>query len=96
MKRDEVLRILREHRRELEEFQVKKLALFGSVARDEAKANSDVDVLVEFEDTATFDRYMDLKFYLEDCLRCRVDLVTFDTLKPRLRPRVESEAIYVP
>jgi predicted nucleotidyltransferase len=44
------------------------LALFGSVARDEATAESDVDLLVEFEGGATFDRYMDLKFFLEECL----------------------------
>ena len=96
MKRDDVLRILREHHQELKDFQVKKLALFGSVARDEARANSDVDLLVEFEGRPTFDQYMDLKFFLEDLFGVAVDLVTVDTLKPRLRPRVESEAIDVP
>jgi predicted nucleotidyltransferase len=50
MKRDEVIRVLREHRGELrEQFGVKSLALFGSVARDEATGTSDVDLLVEFE-----------------------------------------------
>ena len=49
MRRDEVLRILREHRHELAQFRVTSLALFGSVARDEARADSDVELLVEFE-----------------------------------------------
>lgn len=95
MKRENVLRILSAHREELKNFQVKALALFGSVARDEATAKSDVDLLVEVEGGATFDRYMELKFFLEDCLGCRVDLVTRDALKPRVRPQVEREAIHV-
>jgi predicted nucleotidyltransferase len=54
-----------------------------------------VDLLVEFEGQATFDQYMDLKFYLEQLLGCQVDLVTRQALKPRLRPVVEEEALYV-
>ena len=96
MKRDEILKILRAHRDELrKQFGVKSLAVFGSVARGEAGPDSDVDILVEFEGRATFDRYMGLKFFLEDLLGRRVDLVTRKALKPRLRPYVEQEAIYV-
>ena len=74
---------------------MKSLAVFGSVARGEAGPDSDVDILVEFEGRATFDRYMGLKFFLEDLLGRRVDLVTRKALKPRMRPYVEREAIYV-
>ncbi len=95
MKRENVLRILAAHRQDLKNFHVKALALFGSVARDEATAESDVDLLAEFEGGATFDRYMDLKCFLEECLGCRIDLVTRDALKPRVRPQVEREAIHV-
>lgn len=95
MRRDQVVKLLADHRRELAQFGVKSLALFGSVARDEAQPASDVDVLVEFEGQATFDRYMDLKFYLEHLLGSRVDLVTRKALKLRLRPVVEREAVYV-
>ena len=76
-------------------FGVKRLALFGSVARDEARPDSDVDVLVEFDGPATLDRYMGLKFQLEDALGARVDLVTTTGLKSRARPVVEREAIDV-
>jgi len=93
--RDEILQLLREHKAELRrKFGVKTLAIFGSVARGEDKPESDVDVLVEFDEPATFDRYMGLKFFLEDLLGRRVDLVTRRALKPRLRPYVEREVIY--
>lgn len=95
MRLEEILERLRAHRKELAGFGVKTLALFGSVVRGEARPDSDLDVLVEFEGPATFDRYMGLKFFLEELLGCRVDLVTRKALKPRLRPYVEKEAIYV-
>ena len=95
MRRDEVLAALRAHRRDLERFGIKSLALFGSVARDEAGPESDLDLLLEFERTATFDRYMGLKLFLEDLLGCRVDLVMRKALKARLLPSVELEAVRV-
>ncbi len=95
MKREEILQRLAAHREDLAAFGVKSLALFGSVARGEARPESDLDILVEFEDSTTFDRYMELKFFLEELLGCRVDLVTRKALKPRLRPYVEQEAVYV-
>jgi predicted nucleotidyltransferase len=96
MDRDEILCILNEHKAELDRFGVGSLALFGSAARNEAQANSDIDFLVEFEGPPSFSRFMDLKFYLEDLLGCPVDLVTQRALKPRLRTRVEEEAVDVP
>ena len=96
MSRDEILGILNEHRPKLLGFGVGSLALFGSIARDEAHAGNDVDILVEFDGPPSFSRFMDLKFYLEDLLGCPVDLVTRRALKPRLRTRVEEEAVDVP
>ena len=96
MTRDELIRLLTEHRGELEQFGVKTLAIFSSAARNEAWPESDVDILVEFTDSGTFDRYMGLKEFLESLLGREVDLVTRKALKPRLKPYVESEAIYVP
>ncbi|MGH2456741.1 MAG: nucleotidyltransferase family protein [Candidatus Limnocylindria bacterium] len=51
--------------------------------------------LVEYDGAATFDRYMELKFFLEDLLGRKVDLVTRNALRPRRRPSIESEAIRV-
>lgn len=95
MRRNEVLEILAQHRQILQDFGVKSLAIFGSVARDEARPESDVDILVEFDGRVTFDRYMDVKFYLEDSLGRKVDLVSGRSLNPLIRSRVEQEAIYV-
>jgi len=74
---------------------VVSLAVFGSVAREEATPDSDVDVLVEFRDAATLARYMELKTMLEQLVGRRVDLVTRKGLRDRLRPTVEKDAIRV-
>jgi predicted nucleotidyltransferase len=95
MRRDEVLDILRAHDAELEQFGIKSLALFGSVARDEAHPQSDLDLLLEFDGPGTFDRYMDLKVFLEDLLGCRIDLVMKRALKPRMLSFVERDAVRV-
>lgn len=96
MQRDEALRILGEHAAELREtFGLSTLALFGSVARDEAGPESDVDVLVEFVEPETFAGYMDLKLRLEELFGRRVDLVTVAGLRERVRPYVERELIRV-
>jgi predicted nucleotidyltransferase len=95
MTKDEILRLLREHREDLTRLGVGSLALFGSAARDEADAESDVDLLVEFVSSPGFDGYMNLKFYLEDLLGRGVDLVMKSALKSWARPAVEAEAIYV-
>jgi predicted nucleotidyltransferase len=76
-------------------FAVRSLFLFGSAARGQAGPASDVDVLVEFDGPPTFDRYMDLKFHLEDLLGRRVDVVTPAALKPHMRPVVQREAVRV-
>jgi predicted nucleotidyltransferase len=95
LRREEVIAVLRGRVQDLRRFGVRSLELFGSLARDEAHAASDVDVLVEFDDGPTFDQFMDLKFFLEDLLARRVDLVTRAALKPRMRPVVEREAVRV-
>ncbi|OHD57513.1 MAG: hypothetical protein A2Y33_05710 [Spirochaetes bacterium GWF1_51_8] len=79
-----------------EEYKVKRLGIFGSVARNESTGESDLDLLVEFEEgEATFDHYMDLKFYIEDNLEIKVDLVTKAALRKEYRDQVLEETIYV-
>lgn len=95
MRRDKALSLLRASQAQLGKFHVKSLALFGSVARDEAGPESDLDLLLEFDGPATFDLYMGLKLFLEDLLGCRVDLVMRKALKPRMLPSVEREAVRV-
>ena len=93
MERDRILSILRDHPELRETFGVESLSLFGSSARDEARPDSDVDLLVQFDSPATFDRYMGLRMCLEDLLGVKVDLVTTKGLRDRLRAGVEAEAV---
>ena len=95
MRRDEALAILSAHREELRQLGVRSLAIFGSVARDEAGPDSDVDVLVEFNGPATFAGYMDLKELLQAMLARPVDLTTVQALKPGLRRRIEGDLVRV-
>ena len=95
MRRDAVLKILESHTTELQRFGVKTLRLFGSVARDEAADGSDVDLIVGFEKPPGFSSFMKLRIFLEDLLGARVDLVTENGLRDRVRPYVEKEAIRV-
>ena len=96
MKREEVLRILSQHRSQFEQRHgVRFIALFGSMARDQDSPESDIDLLVEFATRPGFDGYMRLKEHLESVLGQRVDLVMTGALKPSLRPEIEREAIRV-
>jgi len=96
MNRDEVLALLAKNKKFLEsQYGVRRLALFGSIARQTAGADSDVDVLVEFAGPATARRYFGVQFHLEDLLGRPVDLVTEKALRPELRPIIEREAIGV-
>ena len=89
---EQVLERLRAHRGRLAELGVASLSVFGSVARGESRPDSDVDFLVEFDGPATFDRYMPLKFFLEDVLNRRIDLLTRQGIRPELRSFIEQDA----
>jgi predicted nucleotidyltransferase len=92
MTREEILDVLATHRQRLSELAVHELALFGSHARNEATEDSDIDFVVEFT-TKSFDRYMELREFLESILDRRVDLVLKSAIKPRLRERILREAV---
>jgi len=93
MIKDKVIALLKEHKNELKRLHVKSIYLFGSVARGEERPNSDIDVLVVFEGASTFDNYMDLKFFLEELLGRKVDLITEAGLRPELKKSVQEDLI---
>lgn len=95
MKLEDLLKLLKKNSPRLKRLGVKSLALFGSTVRNEATPTSDIDVMVTFKSPPTFDQYIDTRFFLEDLLGCKVDLVTEDGLKPLVRAEVEKEAVYV-
>ena len=94
--RQQILAALAAHQPDLvQRFGVRRIALFGSAARDELTDQSDVDVLVEFSGPASIDGYFGLKDHLEALLGRPVDLVTERGLKPRARRHVEKDLIRV-
>lgn len=93
MIKNQVLRLLKDCRTDLTKYHVKALYLFGSVARDEESPHSDVDILVSFDNSPTFDLFMDLKFFLEDLFKRKVDLITESGLRPELRKNVNKDLI---
>jgi hypothetical protein len=95
MRRDEVLAIVKAHQAKLQELGVKSLDVFGSVARDEARPDSDVDFLVEFSRPVVFFDFFRIQHYLEDILGRDIDLGTQDALREHLREPVLKDAIRV-
>ena len=95
MKKARILQLLNQNLSHLEVLGVSSLALFGSVARGDFDKESDIDLLVEFTVSPSFDQYMDVKIYLEDLLQSKVDLVLEQYLRSRLKPYIQKDAIYV-
>lgn len=89
-----IKRILRNHLPELRErYSVKSLGVFGSYVRGEQKKQSDLDVLVEFEQAPSLFKYIDLENYLSDLVGIKVDLVMKKTLKPHIGQRILAEVV---
>jgi predicted nucleotidyltransferase len=96
MQRETVIRILHKEKPRLtSEFGVKKIMLFGSVARDEAGKDSDIDLLVEFNKPMGYFGFFALQDHLENLFGCHVDLGTQASLRPELKARVLEDLIHV-
>jgi uncharacterized protein len=95
MKRTETLKLVQSHQSQLNQLGVRSLNIFGSVSRDQAHAQSDVDILVELDESIGFFEFFRIKHYLEDLLQCPIDLGTVDALKEHLRKPILEEAIRV-
>ncbi len=93
--KQDVLAIIEKNQAQIRAFGVRKLGLFGSYVREQQSAESDVDLLVEFEQRKkTFDNFMQLSFFLEKLLQRRVELVTKEALSPYIGPRIIEEIEY--
>ena len=92
----DVLAILNQNLDRIRAFGVRKLGLFGSFVRNQQSAESDVDVLVEFDaKRKTFDNFMELSFFLEEKLERHVEIVTTEALSPHIGPHILAEVEYV-
>jgi hypothetical protein len=95
MTREDVLKCLGANKHKLKDFAVARLAIFGSVARDQAGAGSDVDILVEYEPDARVGlfAFVRLQRFLSELLGARVDLTTPAALRPEMKDQILREAI---
>jgi predicted nucleotidyltransferase len=93
---DDVLNTLRSHEQELRRIGVAHAAVFGSVARGDARADSDIDVMVELDDGHPMGifEYARLQLYINEILKGAADVVNRRTLKPLLRDSILREAVH--
>jgi predicted nucleotidyltransferase len=94
--KDRILGLIRGNQDRIRAYGVCKVGLFGSFVRDEQNLESDIDLLVEFEQgKKTFDNFMHLSFFLEEVLKHPVEIVTTDALSPYIGPHILKEVEYV-
>jgi len=96
--KEEVLKYLRENKEYFKKkYGIKDIYLFGSVARGEDRENSDIDLMIEFENNKfnTFDNYFDFKYELEDKFHKKLDLATKRMIRERIKRYVEKDLINV-
>ena len=92
---DEIKRKLTQCKPELKSgFQVKEIGIFGSYIRNEQNKNSDLDILVEFEEEPGLFKFIELENYLKTILKVKVDLVMKNALKPQIGRHVLNEVVY--
>jgi len=93
---DEIKEIIKKHKDELKEkYSVKEIGIFGSFVRGEAKEDSDVDILVEFEKPIGFFKFLELEEYLSNLIGREVDLVSKKALKPHIGKHILEEVVTV-
>ena len=83
-----IVEILRNH-------DVNKASLFGSIVRDELTDESDVDILIEFNGTKSLLDLARLKIELEEALKCKVDVLTYNSLHPLLKDQILAEEVEI-
>jgi len=90
MTKEKIKEIIREHKEILKKYKVKSVALFGSYVRNEQKEDSDIDLLVEFEED-TYHNFINLIFSLEELLKKEITVVSKEDLSPYIQPYVLKE-----
>jgi len=95
MNREEIIRYLRARQSELTGLGVRRLVLFGPVARNEGGPDSEVDFLVDLAPPLTFEHYLSVRDYLAGLLGRRVDLVMEDMHHPNIWPYIQADAIEI-
>jgi predicted nucleotidyltransferase len=93
---EDIVRILRDHKEELcRNYGVRELGIFGSYVRGEQRPDSDVDILVDFDEVPSLLRFVHLENHLSDLLGAKVDLVTKRALKRHIGKNILEEAVFL-
>ncbi len=96
LNKKEILDFLRTHKRELSQFSVRTIGLFGSFSRRQENVSSDIDFLVEFEaGQKSFDNFIGLIDYLESAFGKEIELVTRESVSKHILPYIEKDVEYV-
>lgn len=95
MNRNEALKLLAEHEAEIAALGVSRLAICGSVARDEAAEESDIDILVDIGEAPRWRRFCEVFDFMEEIFPCKVDLGQFHTIRREVRDNIAKDTIYV-
>lgn len=94
--KEDLATIILSRRKEIENFGVKKVGLFGSFVKGRQNEQSDVDLFIEFlQGKKNFRNFMGLAFFLEDVLNRKVEIVTPESLSPYLKPHILKDVEYV-
>ncbi len=94
--RDDAIQIIANHRQEIAELGVAAIGLIGSVARDEAQAGSDLDVVIDLPpEHQTLREYFAIIDFLEAQFGSHVDVLMLDTLRPRFRRAIERDVVWI-
>ena len=92
--KNSIISFLKENKQIIQEkYDVNKIGLFGSFARDEATKDSDIDILVDMK--SSFDNFFELKYFLEDAFQTKVDLGKEKNLRLLVKEQIKKELIYV-
>ena len=92
----EIKKILTEHKPELKEkYQVNKIGIFGSYARNEQSKKSDLDILVDFKNPVGLFKQAGLWNYLDNITKMKTDMVCFKKIRPELKKNILHEVVYL-
>jgi hypothetical protein len=93
---DEIKEILMQHKKELRQaHRIKKVGIFGSLARGDQNKRSDIDLLAEFEEPVSLLDLVGAELYLRKILKTKVDLIPKEDIRPELKKRILKETVYV-
>ena len=96
MNLEEIEKILAEHKEELyQKYKIKEIGIFGSFVRGEECKESDVDIVVEFEEVPGLIKFIEIEEYLSKLLGKKVDLVRKPAIREELKDKILKEVVYV-